>query len=403
MNNFSDLSDQLFSDASVNHEVLRERAFNYRWAEQDEDVIPLTAADPDFPAPEAVRRALIEYIDGGYFSYGPPSGLPDFLETIVSSVAEQKGIVTETGLVLPIDSAARAMFVMARMVLEPGDEAILFDPVDYLFKRSVEAAGAVPVLCPVDTETGRFDPDRLEELVTARTRMIGVCNPHNPLGHVLRPEEVSMIANFADRHDLWIMNDEIWSDIVYEDPNISFRSLHSLPLESRRKTITIYGFSKGYALAGLRAAFVILPDSDTYRQFIDTAQIPSTAGGITTLSQVAATAALRDARPWANAFVRHLQGQRDYAVNRLRGIDGVKCLNPEGTFVLFPDIRAFGMSSVDIAAHILQTGRVAIVPGSENFFGPGGAGHIRICFATSRKILTEGFDRLEHSLGILSR
>jgi aspartate/methionine/tyrosine aminotransferase len=387
----------LFDDSAVDREVLRERAFNHRWAEQPADVIPLTAADPDFPAPQAVRDAIIEYAQAGYFSYGPPAGLPDFRETIADVMRARKGIPVPAAHVLPIDSAARAMFLMAETVLGPGDEAIIFDPVDFLFKRSVEAAGAMPVFCPIDPATGEFDFDRLESLVTPRTRMLGVCNSHNPVGRVLRENEIRLLAEFAHRHDLWVMNDEIWSDIVYEDDDdVRFHSMHALDPALTRKTVTIYGFSKTFAMAGLRAAFMLCPNETTYRRFLDASQMPATAGGLAPIVQVAATAALRDGWEWVDAFVRHLRDQRDYALRRLSVMDGIRCLRPEGTYVLFPDITALGLPSQDLVNTLREDARVALVPGTPAFFGPGGEGHIRICFATSHEILSEGLDRIEN-------
>ena len=386
----------LFRDDAVDLDVLRRRAYNHRWAEQPEDVIPLTAADPDFPAPQAVRNAIIEYAQAGYFSYGPPSGLPEFRETVSEVVETRKSIRVPASRVLPIDSAARAMFVMAESVLEPGDEAIIFDPVDFLFRRSVEAAGGVPVFCPVDPATGVFDLERLESLVTPRTRMLGVCNPHNPVGRVLRDDEIRFLAEFAARHDLWIMNDEIWSDIVYENDVVRFHSMHALPVELTRKTVTIYGFSKAFAMAGLRAAFVLCPDESTYERFLAASQMPTTAGGIAPIVQVAAAAAFRDGWPWVKEFVEHLRSQRDYALDRLSRMEGIGCIRPEGTYVLFPDITSFGLSSQEMVEKLRQDARVALVPGTPAFFGPGGKGHVRVCFATSHEILREGLDRVEN-------
>jgi aminotransferase len=392
---------ELFSDRAIDRGQLRRKAYNLRWACVEQDVIPLTAADPDFRAPAVVREALAAYVNEGYFSYGPKEGLPEFREAVVDTLRARKGIETRPDLVLPLDSAARAMFVVTRSLLRPGDEAIIFDPVDFLFKQSVEAAGARAVYAKVDTATGDLNLDALESLVTERTKLIGVCNPHNPVGRVLTAKEATAIAEFARRHDLWIMNDEIWSDIVY--PGYAYHSLHALPAELRMKTVTVYGFSKSFALAGIRAGFLVCPDRETYDLATRAADIPSTAGGISTLSQVAATAAFRGGWDWVDAFLSHLAELRDYAVDFLASIDGVRCLKPEGTYVLFPDISSFGLSSESLAATLLEKGRVAVVPGSAAFFGPGAEGHIRICFATSRENLEEGLLRVRKTLVPLAR
>ena len=125
---------RLFDDGAVNLDILRERAFNYRWAEVPDGVIPLTAADPDFPVAKEITDALISYIGGGYLPYTPKLGIPAFREAVSRHLRECKGEEVPADLVLPIDSAARGMYVIARTVLRPGDEAIVFDPVDYLFK-----------------------------------------------------------------------------------------------------------------------------------------------------------------------------------------------------------------------------------------------------------------------------
>ncbi|MFW5836304.1 MAG: aminotransferase class I/II-fold pyridoxal phosphate-dependent enzyme, partial [bacterium] len=140
----------------------------------------------------------------------------------------------------------------------------------------------------------------------------------------------------------------------------------------------------------------LCPDNDTYRLMLNASDMPSTAGGIAPIIQVAAAAAFRDAWPWVAAFVDHLRGQRDYAVERLARMDGMRCNRPEGTYVLFPRISPLGLSSGDLVDTLLHDARVAVVPGTPAFFGPGGAGHIRICYATSRTILSEGLDRIEN-------
>ena len=172
----------LFDDSNVRLNVLKQRAYNYRWAEVDDGVIPLTAADPDFPVAEPVRQAMIDYINGGYFSYTPKLGLPEFKQAISDGLKARKGEVIDPELILPIDSAARGMYVIARTVLAPGDEMIVFDPVDYLFRESCLAAGGKVVLFPAKLKDGWIDLSDLESYITPRTRMIGLCNPHNPYG-----------------------------------------------------------------------------------------------------------------------------------------------------------------------------------------------------------------------------
>ncbi len=385
-----------FDDDAVPMPLLRERAYNLRWATLPPDVIALTAADPDFAVAEPIRRAIADYAAGGVFSYGPAEGLPAFRAACARVVTTRKGVPTVPAQIMAVDSAAAGMLHVAHFALKPGDEAIVFDPVDFLFKASVEAAGGTVRLLPMDPDTGRLDLARLESLVTPRTRLLGVCNPVNPVGRVLTRDELHALGTFAVAHDLWIMNDEIWSDIVYDRD--AFVSLASLSPAIAARTITVHGFSKTFGLAGLRIGYLVAPTDTVFEALMDVSRARTTMTGAATLSQVAATAAYDECWPWADAFVDHLRAQRDLGVERLSRIPGVRVRPPEGTYVLFPDVRALGVPVEALVERLMNQGRVAVVPGAARWFGPGAEGHLRIVFSTSRGILSEGLDRLERVL-----
>jgi aspartate/methionine/tyrosine aminotransferase len=360
------------------------------------DVIPLTAADPDFPVAPEIREAIKAYVDGGVLGYGPLEGLAGFKETAARVVQERKGIHCSPDVILPTDSVAAAMFLIARYTCQPGDEAIVFDPVDFLFGQAVDAAGGRRVYSPVDKKTGSFDLDGLSKLITPKTRMICLCNPHNPLGRVMTREELLAIGELAVEHDLLIMADEIWSDIVY--PPHQHLSMASLSPEIAQQTITTFGFSKTFGIAGLRIGFLVAPSSEVYEELVRVALVRTTAVGVSTVSQIAATAAYEQCWYWADAFVRHLQRVRDYSLERLNNMEGITCRKPEGTYVLFPDITRLGLSSQEIADLLLEKARVAVVPGLPRWFGPGGSGNIRLCYSSSLGIITEALDRIEAAL-----
>ena len=163
----------LFADSNVKIDVLKKRAFNYRWAEVPEGMIPLTAADPDYPVAPEIREALMEYVQDGYFSYTPKLGYPEFAQSISRALKERKGEEIDPNLILPIDSAARGMYVIAETVLQPGDEMIVFDPVDYLFRESCLAAGGKVVLFPAALKDGYIDLSALESYITPNKRLVG--------------------------------------------------------------------------------------------------------------------------------------------------------------------------------------------------------------------------------------
>jgi aspartate/methionine/tyrosine aminotransferase len=386
----------LFRDQDVNLPVLRARAHNMRWATFPDGVIPLTAADPDFPTAPPIRDSLRTYADAGVFSYGPAEGLPELRDAIARTLTRRKGHAVTTSQIVVTDGAASALYLAARFALRPGDEAIVFDPGDFLFARSVEAAGARVVRCPLDPNNDAIVPDVVERLITRRTRMIAVCNPHNPTGHVPRRAELEAVAALAKKYDIWILSDEVWSDIVYAP--LRHIPTASLDAETAARTLTIHGFSKSFGLAGLRIGYLVAPCPDAAETLLSASGASSTAYGASTLSQVAATAAYTSCWEWQEAFVAHLARMRGLAMDRLARIPGLSCREPEATFVLFPDARAFDMTSDALAQHLLEAARVAVVPGSARYFGPRAEGHLRLSFATSERILLEALDRIDHAL-----
>lgn len=390
------MSKSFFSDDAVPLDLLRQRAFNLRWAQQPEGVIPLTAADPDFPICPAVQEQLIRYVKDGVMSYIPPQGLPTFREAVANWMHSTRQIDCTPDAVFATDSAASGMAVLARASLLPGDQVLIPAPVDFLLQHTVESAGAVAVRLPVNRSTSAEEfIAAMEAALTPRTRMLWLCNPHNPLGVVYSRDWLLKVADWAITRKLRIVSDEIWSDIIYA-PNRHV-AVASLSPEIARNTVTVYGFSKNFALAGLRVGCLICTDPEWHRQIVAASDAESTVYGVSVLSQVAAMAALNDGRDWLADFINHLQAQRDYVAERLQHWPGVQIQPPQGTYVIFPFVRSLAPNG-DAAAfceRLRSEARVALVPGLPRWFGPGSEGHVRICFATSRAILKEAFDRME--------
>ncbi len=388
------MNSNFFSDDAVPLKLLRQRAFNLRWAQQPADVIPLTAADPDFAICPAIQEALIRYVREGVLSYVPPEGLPQFREAVAGWMRATRQMDCDPASVFATDSAASAMAVVARASLESGDEVLIQDPVDFLLHHTVERAGGKPIRVSVTPSTTAEEfIAGMQARLSSRTRMLWLCNPHNPLGVVYSREWLQPVAEWAIGHGLRILADEIWSDIVY--PPHRHLALASLSPEIAAKTVTVYGFSKNFALAGLRVGCVICNDSDWRKQIVTASDAESTVFGVSVLSQVAVVAALGEGREWLAEVVHHLHAQRDYAMQRLSQWPGVTVHPPQGTYVIFPCVRSLCADAERLCDHLREHARVALVPGAPRWFGPGASGHLRICFATSRGILQEAFDRLD--------
>ena len=447
----NDANNSWFGDDQVPLAALRRQAFNLRWATLPEDVIPLTAADPDFAVAPAVREAIARQAAEGLFSYGPAAGLPAFRQACAHFCSDRRGMGGGPERILAVDGAAAGMLHVCRLLLRPGDEAIIFDPVDFLFQAAVEAAGATVVRLPVDPDRGELALERLEELVTPRTRLLGVCNPLNPVGRVLRRQELEALASFAARHDLAILNDEVWSDIVFAaepdgeatsettseapraatgrgagdgtgagraaqrpaatmagtalpptaapaGPAVRFLSLAALAPEVAARCWTVHGFSKNYGLAGLRVGYVHCPDAGSCERLLNASLAETTMHGVATLSQIAAVAALEQGEAWLAAWLVHLERQRNLAVAELATMPGTSVRSPEGTYVLFPRVNHHGLSAEALTERLLQRQRLAVVPGAARWFGPGATGHLRLVFSTSEAILREGLARLRRGL-----
>ncbi len=380
-----------FSSSSINFEALRKKAYNGRWATIPEGVIPLTAADPDFPMAPEIISGIADYLKDGYLSYGPFSGLDEFKTSVSKHFNLRKHGTIAANDVLAVNSAAQGMYLVANYLLNPGDEAIILDPVDFLFKKTVEVCGGSIKLCKVNILTAAIDIEFLESLITEKTKLISICNPHNPLGKVYDKEVLLQIATIAEKHNIWLMSDEIWSDIVYDDKE--FHTFSSVSDYAAQHSFTVYGFSKTFGLAGLRIGAVICKNTEIMEDFIEKSNFNSTIEGVSTLSQIGASVALEKAWYWVEGFKKHLDYNRKLATAIINNSSILSTSLPEATFVIFPKITN-GLAGDVFAKIALEKGKVAIVPGVERWFGVGAEGHVRICYSTSSELLEEGLNRI---------
>ncbi len=379
-----------FKNSSINLKALKKKAFNNRWADSYDGVIPLTAADPDFPVAPEIIDGIADYINDGYLNYGPFTGLTEFKEIAASYFNNKHGCEFSTEDVLPVNSAAKGMQLVAKFLLDPGDEAIIFDPVDFLFQSTIKSIGASPVPIKLNMN-GEVDFNLLEQMITSKTKMICLCNPHNPLGKVYSIETLKKIADLAIAHNIWVMSDEIWSDIIYDKKkHISYSTISK---NAALKSFTIYGFSKSYGLAGLRVGAVFCSNKEKMNDFIKESDYYTTIEGVSTISQIAAIVAIKKAQYWLEDFKRQLHSKRSLVVGLINQTEILEAKLPESTYVIFPKIKN-GMSSNQFVNQLLEKGKVKVVPGTTRWFGNEAKGHIRICFSTSEEILKEAFERM---------
>jgi aminotransferase len=386
----------MFDPGFVDLPILQKRAYNLRWATVPEGVIPLTAADPDFPCAPEIADAISRYIKDRYFCYGPPDGLPEFKESMARYYQTKRLVPTSPDLVFPVNSAAFGIYLTCKAFLKSRDEAIIFDPVDFLFRYSIEAVGGKAVPFPIPPGNIPVDFEKLERLITSRTRLLCLCNPLNPTGKVFSRNELLRLGELACKYDIVILSDEIWSDIVYS-PHI-YTSIASIDKEIRDRTVTITGFSKSYGMAGLRIGSVITSNARQYRTLLEASLHQSTIHGVSTMSQIAATTALNECEYWVKDFLKHLHTMKELCVNTLNSIPGFSCLAPEGCYVAFADISATGKTSAEMQELLFDRAKVAVVPGLREWFGDGANGYIRFSFATSEDILRTAMLRIKNTI-----
>lgn len=378
----------------VDREFLHARAA-LKWGPWDRDVISLSVADIDFPASGEIKEAVIRAVNEDRTPYGAYGGDPDVVETVCEKLIRLNRIPATPDDVHMIPGAMFAIFLVCYYFLKPGEEAVISPaPVYPPFIHNIVNAGAVPVFNPLDFQNGgRVDLEDLKARVTPKTRMLMVCNPHNPTGRILTVEELEGIAQVAQEHDLLIFADELYEDMLFEGEHISMASLSE---DLYARTVTVFGFSKAFGIPGYRIAY--LTTRNKHKKELRR-RIHDMVVHADTLAQAAAKAALANRKAWLPDFMSHLKKMRDYGLERLSGMPGVWCPEPQATPFLFPNIASFGMSSREMCEYLKDGAKVIVMDGAE--FGPPGEGFIRINFATAHSVLKEAMDRMAGALARL--
>lgn len=360
---------------------------------QLEDGINLTIGQPDFPTPESVKEAAINAINDNQTGYSLNAGLLELRQVVADFFKDKYQAEYTADEVVITSGASEALDSTLRTILVEGDEVIITAPAYPAYASLIELNGGVVKY--LDVSDTNFVPDinKLESLVTDKTKAILLNYPSNPTGASLTRKEVQDIANFVENKDLFLISDEIYSENVYESKHISFGSCDNI----KNKTIIIHGVSKSHSMTGWRIGYTLSPKhlSDEILKVHLNNSICATVP-----SQHAAIEALTGAIDYPKLMNQAYLERRDYIQDRLEKM-GCTVQKPGGAFYIFPDISFTGMDDWDFAVKLLEEQHMAVVPGSA--FSKYGAGHIRISFASSMDNLTEGMNRLESFINSLHR
>ena len=340
---------------------------------------------------------VINDAEGSFYSNS--RGLPILRQEIADKLSTENGFEADPDTNIIITVGAKQGILTALLALiDRDDEVLLDDPGWISFAPMVQITGATPIAVPlVEENSFRSTTESFRQRITARTKLIILCNPHNPTGRCLSREELSEIATLAQEFDLFVLMDEAYEHFSYD--NKKFVSMASLPGMAER-TITAQTVSKIYNMAGWRVGWVVANRNIIDRMLAIHTHLVSCP---TTFAQagVAAviSAGIGEGDLPLGEIVANYETQRNSMVNGLRNIDGLSCFMPEGAFFAFPNIKKFGKNSVDMSRYLLDQARVSTIPGSA--FGEGGEGHVRVVFKTNVKEIERGLHRIAEALSKL--
>ncbi|MCP3807706.1 aminotransferase A [Paenibacillus sp. Lou8.1] len=348
--------------------------------------LSLTIGQPDFPTPAHIMEAAHRAINEGRTSYTPNPGLPELREAAAAFVARKYGLnYLGQDEVIVTNGASEALDITLRTILSPGDEVILPVPIYPGYEPLIRLSGGIPVFADTRNSGFKLTAEVLEPYLTEQTKAVILGYPSNPTGRVMSREELEAVADLLKERDLFIISDEIYSELIYETPHVSIAALPGM----RERTIVINGLSKSHSMTGWRIGFTLAPAEIT-QHMVKVHQYNVTCAS--SISQYAALEALTvgvdDALPMREEYRK----RRDYVHGRLTDM-GIPLEKPEGAFYLFPSIAHFGLSSMDFTLKLLEEHGVAVVPGDA--FSSYGEGYIRLSYAYGQDVLEQGLDKIE--------
>lgn len=362
-----------------------------KWSRFGPDVVPAWVADMDIRPPNCVADTIADLVERRDFGYNLQAveQLPD---AFVRWQHEHHGWSPDPGLVRRFCDILHGLDTILWYCTEPGDGVVLLTPIYPPFLRALESAGRRLVDVPLDPDRWRLDPERLRAAVDDRTRVILLCNPHNPTGRVFDCDELRAIAEIAIERDLLVISDEVWADLVF--PGATHVPLATVGDEIAAQTVTLSSASKAFNLAGLRCAVAHVGHAGV-AETLDA--LPAhLLGAVSTPGAEAAIAAWKSGSGWLQSVRGHLLDRRDQLTARLSaGLPGVGFVVPEATYLAWLDLRPFGLGD-DPSERLRDEAGVALSAGAD--FGIHGCGFARLNFATSAAIVDELVDRLAAAL-----
>jgi len=359
-----------------------------------EDVVLLSIGDPDFSTPDNVTEAAVTALHSGDTHYAATIGRTELRQAIADDFQNQSGIKTDIDNVVVFAGTQNALFASSLVLLEQGDEVIALEPMYVSYEASLSLGGAKLVTVSLPSDNG-FRPDikLIEAAITDKTRAIVITTPNNPTGVMMTRTELSAIAELAIKHNLWVISDEIYTDIVFDSEHISIASLAGMA----ERTITINGVSKSHAMTGWRVGWTIAPKILT--PHFDNLTL-CMLYGIPGFVQQAALAAMTSERGASQQMCEIYKRRRDLVCSELTSATNLPVLKPEGAMYVMADIRGYGQSSAAFCKNLYAATGVSVLDAGA--FGPSANGWIRISYTLGEDTLKTGCQRIVEYLTSLN-
>ncbi|OUQ16486.1 aromatic amino acid aminotransferase [Lachnoclostridium sp. An14] len=351
-----------------------------------EDAISLGVGEPDFDTPWHIREEGIYSLEKGRTFYTSNAGLKELKVEIANYLKRRQELLYDPDKEIMVTvGGSEAIDVALRAMLDPGDEVLIPQPSYVSYVPCTILANGVPV--PIELEEKdefRLTPEKLLEKITPKTKILIMPFPNNPTGAIMEKEDLEKVAEIVIEKDLFVISDEIYSELTYKGQHVSIASIPGM----RERTVLINGFSKSYAMTGWRLGYAAAP-KEILGQMLKIHQFAIMCAPTT--SQYAAVSALRNGDEDVEMMRESYNQRRRYLVNALREM-GLECFEPYGAFYVFPSIKKFGMTSDEFAVRLLNAEKVAVVPGTA--FGDSGEGFLRLSYAYSLESLKVALDRI---------
>ena len=352
------------------------------------EILHLELGQPDFRTPEHVARAGMDAIEEGLTRYTPPAGLMKFRELIAADAGARRGVTITPDMVVVGPCSKPGLFFPTLALVAPGDEVIYPDPGFPTYHAMIRVAGGTPVPVTLREENQfSFDLDVFDSKISDKTKLIVLNSPANPTGGVIPLDDLKHIAAQAQKYNAWILADEIYSRLVYDGME-SAPSVASLDGMLER-TVIADGFSKAYSMTGWRLGYMVAPPALAERLEL---LVTHSTGSTAMFTQYAGMEAITGPQDFVREMVTEYQKRRDRMVELVNAIPRVHAQKPQGAFYVFPNVKAFGISSKEIQRRLLDEQGVAVLAGTD--FGPAGDGYIRLCYATSMEVIERAMEKI---------